>query len=293
MSNSESVNLSLLENSHSFVNEAVSKALSAQDDVRQWQFAILALVQSAELSLKAALKAIHPVLVYENIDSPVRMVTLHTALARLEHPFIGAIVFSERDKQRIDRASKIRNQVTHSDFELKAEYAAANFFELFGFVSDFQRRHLSTDLSKIIPLSSFESLRKIKKALEELVRRAKARIDEEKIDKDFILACPNCGEDTFIIQDSIDLCYVCSYAEKIVECPQCSRFFFEFEMESFVEDLDVGLEEGRGVIYNSYGYSQYDACPECLSSIRQDIQDQRESDEFHRLEEEYYLSSSC
>jgi hypothetical protein len=67
MPSTESVSLSLLENSHAFAKEAVSKAIAAQYDARQWQFAVLSLVQSAELSLKAALKAIHPVLVYENV----------------------------------------------------------------------------------------------------------------------------------------------------------------------------------------------------------------------------------
>lgn len=292
MPSTESVNLSLLENSHAFVNEAVSKAVAAQDDVRQWQFAILALVQSAELGLKAALKAIHPILVYENVDKPARMVTLHAALARLENPLIGAITFSERDKNRIRRASKMRNQVTHADFELTGEYAAANFFELFGFVSDFQRRHLSSDLSEVIPPATFDALVAIRKAIEELVRRARDRIAEEGIDDEFVWACPNCGEDTFVIEDGADRCYACSFTEVVIECPQCSNLCFESEIESFIDDIDTDYEEGRTVIHNSYGYSAFDACSECLPKIKEAIQDERERDEMHRLEEQYHLRNA-
>lgn len=291
MSSNDSVNLSLLENSHAFINEAVSKAIAAQHDVRQWQFAILALVQAAELSLKAALKAIHPILVYQDVDQPVHMVSLHTALGRLENPLIGGVIFSDRDKKRIRRASQIRNQITHADFELTSEYAAANFFELFGFVSDFQRRHLSSDLSKVVPSVIFDTLLAIRKAIEELVRRARDRIAEEKIDSEFLWVCPNCGEDTFVIEDGADCCYACSFTEAVVECPQCKNFCFQSEIESFIDAIDMDYEAGRVIIFNSYGYSELEACSQCLPKIRRAIQDERERNEMHRLEEEYHLQN--
>src|SRR3954465_8786953 len=102
MPNADSIQLSLLENSHAFLREAVSKALVATSDIRHWQFAILNLVQSLELSLKAALKAIHPVLVYEEVDNPKNTVTLMRALRRLEDPMIGCLTFSEKDKLKIE-----------------------------------------------------------------------------------------------------------------------------------------------------------------------------------------------
>lgn len=292
MSNTQSVKLTLIENSHAFVREAVTKAIAAQDDIREWQFAVLALVQSAELSLKAALKQIHPVLVYENVDTPPRTVTLHAALDRLENPLIGAFTFSQRDKIRIRRASKVRNEMTHSDFELTGEYAAANFFELFGFVSDFQRRHLSVDLSVIIPTSDFEKLIGIRKAIEELFRRACKRIEEEKIDPEFIWTCPNCGEDTFVIEDGADTCYTCSCYERVVECPQCKKFCFHFSLVSFFDEIDSDYDEGNSIVHNSFGYSDFNACPACLPKIKETIQNEREHLEIYRLEEEYHLRNA-
>lgn len=58
-------------------------------------------------------------------------------------------------------------------------------------------------------------------------------------------------------------------------------------MESFADDLETGYEEGRSVVYDTYGYEDYTACPDCLPSIKEDIQNQREQDEINLLEEEY------
>lgn len=288
MSDTDSIHLSLLENSHAFLNEAVAKALSATSDIRQWQFAILNLVQSLELSLKAALSAIHPILVYEDIDRPKNSLSSIRALQRLENPKIGGFTFSDRDKVRIRSAIKVRNEVTHSDFDLTGQYAAAKFFEIFAFVSDFQRRHLNTTVADFIPPKDFQQLVQIRKLLEELVSRAKSRIAEEKVNGKFVWACPNCGEDTFVIEDGTDTCYACSHAEPVVECVHCEQLTFETDMESFFEFLDIDHDEGQTFVHNSYGYSNYNACSNCISKIRRDIQGQRAQEEFHRLEEEYH-----
>jgi hypothetical protein len=286
VTNSGSLKLSLLENSHSFLKEAVSKAVAAISDTRQWQFAILNVVQSLELSLKAALNAIHPALVYENIDNPKNTIGPLTALQRLASPKIGGLTFSEDDRRRIQHAVDVRNQMTHADFELTSEYAAAKFFEMFAFVADFQRRHLGTAVSTFLPISEYESLVQIRKLLDELVLRAEARIAEEQISEEWIWSCPNCGEQTFVI-DGDGSCYACGHSEEVIECPHCSQIRFEYEMESFFDQLDPAYKEGRAVVYNSYGYHEYTACPDCSPRIKQDIQNQRQEEEFQLLEDEY------
>ncbi|MEP0072959.1 MAG: hypothetical protein ABJE79_09655 [Marinomonas sp.] len=59
MNEHQNISLSIVENAHAFLNESVEKALQAGDDIRHWQFAILHLVQSLELSLKSLLKEIN------------------------------------------------------------------------------------------------------------------------------------------------------------------------------------------------------------------------------------------
>lgn len=287
MSIPNSIKLTLLENSHAFLREAVSKALAATEDVHQWQFAILNIVQSLELSLKAALKAIHPVLVYENIDNPRHTVGPMVALQRLGNPRIGGFVVSETDRNRIQRAIKVRNDVTHADFELNGEYAAGKFFEVFAFVSEFQRRYLNTKVSDLISSDEFTRLVQIRKLLDELVKRARLRIEQENISAEFVWACPNCGEDTFVIEDGADTCFACLHTADVVTCSNCSKLTFENEMKSFFEDLDTDYEEGMTIVRNAYGYSNHDACPECLPEIRENIRDQRSREEFEQLEAEY------
>jgi hypothetical protein len=287
MPNSESIDLSLLENSHAFLKEAVAKALAASADIRHWQFAILNLVQSLELSLKAALKNIHPVLIFENIDGQKNTVSLTLALDRLEDPKIGNLTFSDVDKSKIRHAVRVRNQITHSDFAFTRQFAAAKFFEIFAFVSEFQRRHLGTKISNIIPSVDFGQLVKIRDLLVELAQRARGRIAEEKIDPGSVWVCPNCGEDAFVVADAADTCYACEYAEQVVECPHCSQLKFESEMESFVDDLDIDYDEGQFTVRNNYGYRDFQACPDCLRKIKEDVQRQRSDDEFRQLEEEY------
>jgi len=201
------------------------------------------------------------------------------------------LTFSERDKKKIQHAMKMRNDVTHSDFSLTGEYAAAKFFEVFAFVSDFQRRHLDTSVSDIIPGSEFDQLVKIRQLLDELVLRAKARITEEKIDEKLVWACPNCGQEAFVIEEGTDACYACFHSEAVVECHYCEQLNFKEDMISFADYLDTDDDEGQWVVLNSYGYRDYSACPECLPKINEDIQNQRAEEEFRRLEEEYYLRS--
>lgn len=284
----EPLHLSLLENSHAFLREAVAKAVTATSDTRQWQFAVLNLVQALELSLKAALHAIHPALVYESIDTPKKTIGPMLALLRLANPKIGNFTFTNEDKVKIQHAVDVRNQMTHSEFQLTGTYAAAKFFEMFAFVADFQRRYLKVKVSEILPAPEYTSLIQIQKLREELIARAQTRIAEEKIASEFVWDCPDCGADTFVIEDAAHICYTCSYSERVVECPHCSEFRLESEIKSFFGDLDSTYDEGQTVLHNAYGYSSYTACPECLPRITQDIRTQRQEEEFLQREEEYY-----
>ncbi|MGO9146804.1 MAG: hypothetical protein ACLQDF_10580 [Desulfomonilia bacterium] len=292
MTNPTTVHLSLIENSQAFLKEAVEKVLAARADLRQWQFAITALVQSLELSLKELLRRIHPVLIYENIDAPKNTIRPSVAIERLENPKIGNMTFTASEKVRIQRAVELRNQITHSEFELKLEYAAAKFFELFAFIVYFQGRYLDTEIESIVSEDRMAQLISIEKALEELYQKALRRIEEEKIDNAFVWACPDCSRDTFVIKDGIDTCYTCRHREPVVECPYCESLFYEWQMESFFEDLDTDYEEGRTVIHNNYGYNRYSACPDCLPKIKDDIQRQRDIDGYYRaIEESHYRKS--
>jgi hypothetical protein len=289
------VHLSLLDNSHAFLREAVRKALAAQTDICEWQFAIISLVQTLELSLKAILYKMHPILIYENIDAPKHTVSPLQALGRLENPAIASVNISQNERRKIESAIALRNRVTHSDFELKAEYASAKFFEMFAFVMYFQGRHLETEIENVVSSKELDQLLAIEKSVREIAEKAERRITEEQIESEWIWECSNCGHSTFVAQDGIDTCYTCRYTETVVECSHCNNFYFGWQLESFDNELDIDICEGQAILHNSFGYSDFMACEECLEKIKEDIQNQRWDEEnyYRLLEEEHYRNQDA
>lgn len=288
MGESSEIKLSLLDNSQAFLNEAVTYALSAQGDARKWQFAVLNLVQSLELSLKSLLNDIHPILVYENVDAPKRTVGPLQALNRLNDPRIAGTNFSETECFRIKKAIGLRNQMMHSEFALKPEYATAKFFEIFGFIALFQARHFGCEIENIIIDGRFNELLEIEHGRKELAERATQRISEEGIDDELVLQCPICDNDTFVIYDAINTCYACRHTEELSECPKCGDFMFDWQIYDFSNELDIDLCEGQASVVNNYGYSYRKACSECIDEIKKDIAQQRMDDEHEWQMERYY-----
>ena len=288
MGESSEIKLSLLDNSHAFLNEAVTYALFAQDDARKWQFAILNLVQSLELSLKSLLNDIQPILVYKNVDNPRDTVGPLQALDRLNHPCIDGAKFSEMERRRIKQAIDLRNQMTHSEFVLKPKYATAKFFNIFGFVALFQARHFECEIENIIIDGQFDGLLAIERGIKELAARAMQRISEEGIDDESVLQCPICENDTFVIYDAINTCYTCRHTEELCECPQCGNLMFEWQMHGFWNELDIDLSDGQESVLNNYGYNDYTACVECIDGIKEDIAQKRMDEEHEWQMERYY-----
>lgn len=279
MNEHQKISLSIVENAHAFLNESVEKALQAGDDIRHWQFAILHLVQSLELSMKSLLKEINEILIYENIENPRNTVSVTKAIQRLEQPMIKGLTFGEGEKDKILKAIELRNKITHADFEFTELYAEKKYFELFAFVTHFHARYLHTEIEDIIPHNNLESLILVEKSREELLIKALDRISEENISSDLIWECPSCTEYTFVIEDGIDTCYLCRHKEDVVECPHCKEFYFDWQLESFSESIDYQYDEGQTVIHNNYGYSEYYACPKCLPGILDTIQHKRDAEE--------------
>jgi hypothetical protein len=77
------VRMSLLENAYDFLNEGLRSAERAGQDPHAWKFAVLHVVQSIELLLKARLQAEHSVLIYEDVDRRKRTVSLARAVERI------------------------------------------------------------------------------------------------------------------------------------------------------------------------------------------------------------------
>lgn len=292
--NSQIHKLSLLQNSHSFLTEAAEKAIVARKEISQWPFAILNAVQAMELSLKELLRRQHPVLIYEDADKPRHTVSITKALVRLENPMIANIALPVDEKRKIQTAIDLRNQITHFEFELTDESAMARFSEVFAFVVYFQGRYLQLEVEEILPAGLLSGVIEIQKCFSELKVKAIQRIHDEGISLEWVWSCPQCGEDTFVVEDDRNICFLCRETEEVCACPQCGTFRFRFELHDFSLDLDWDIDEGVGRILDNYAYSEYQACPECIGKVREDIEKKRaasyyrfmEEDEWHRRNHE-------
>lgn len=267
--------------------------MEATNDPHNWKFAILNLVQAIELSLKELLRREHPILIYKNIDSPKTTVDLATAINRLENKKISGISFSEFEKKKISQALRLRNKITHYEFELHELSAQSFFSELFAFLVYFHHNHFEIEIDDIIPEKCLGNILKIDINVKKLKEKADKRIEEEKIEIENIRDCPSCEEDTFIISEEEGICYLCRYKEQMLQCQHCGEWYFEWEFESFRNELDWEYEEGITTLLDDYGYNydQWECCKNCYPKICEDIQNKRDDEYNYFMEEEYYNKS--
>lgn len=228
------VKLSLLENAHSFIVEALSKAILAEKDSIQWKYAILNLVQAIELSLKELLRREHRALIYRDIDKQGETVSLEFARLRLEK--IAGITFDKADISSIKTASNYRNQIVHYEFDFKDADLKLVFAKLVGFLQHFHSSHFGKPLNKIIPEKLWEEAVGVLHYAMELYERAQARSKAEGIDPSLIWACRHCCWKAFVIENNKNICYVCGTPDKIYECDECHQLLYCDDHSDFQKD---------------------------------------------------------
>jgi hypothetical protein len=226
------LNLTLIQNSHSFVNEALAKAILAESEASQWQFAIFALVQSIELALKERLRRERPSLIFKNVDDRRQTVTIEQAANRLRD--IAKVAITEADLSAIRTATQWRNLVVHYEFEFSIEVLKPVFARLLGFLTDFYQSHLGLFLADHVRDENWREAVSITDYGAELSNRAKLRFQSEKIDAQFVWTCPRCGNDTFVIQDNVNTCYVCNFQDVVAECENCGELFFHSDLHEVI-----------------------------------------------------------
>lgn len=219
------LSMPLLENSDSFLQEALRKAIQAEREPSEWKFAIFSLVQAVELCLKARLRDEHPILIYDNIDKPIRTISLDKALNRLSN--IANVCLTKEDVKAIEIAREWRNAIVHYEFILSIPTAKAAFAQLLGFLTTFNRQHLKREVSAGIQPELWTKAIEIRHYANELYERALLRIKEENITK--ICTCIKCWYDTFVWERNIDQCYLCGFADKGTVCQECGKGLFSSE----------------------------------------------------------------
>lgn len=226
--------ISVLHNAYSFLEEALAKAIKAENEPMEWKYAILNLVQAIELSLKEKLRLEHPILIFQKIDAPKNTVNIDLALERLQK--IGKINFSQSDISTIKRAKTLRNLIVHFEFELNSQESKLIFSKLLGFLTHFHLEYLDNILDEVISYELWQEAININEFSEELYSRAEKIFSKRKIDPFYIWNCANCQWPAFVIQDEINTCYVCGYKSEIITCPDCNKLFYPEDCKELQTD---------------------------------------------------------
>lgn len=274
--------LNLLNNSISYFREAVDYAQRKTTDTQHWKFAITHTVQAMELAFKEFLRRKHPVLIWESVDRPGRSVSLGLAIERLRNPAIGNLTISDAEKKKIEKAVELRNQLTHFEFEFDHDYVESKFAEIFSFMIFFYRVHLDLKPDDFIDYKQHQTIVSLVQARDELLRKAETYIEEKGLE---VWQCQNCAEDTFVVSES--RCCVCHHEDEVVDCEWCGAEILESQIIDVTEYFDWHYLEGRMYLRNDYGITHV-ACPECINSVRDKIEDARLQDHYSYMEREQY-----
>ena len=106
------------------------------------------------------------------------------------------------------------------------------------------------------------------------------------------MGLPSLRGESFVIENDRNVCFLCRETAKVAECPHCGEFYFAHGMKDFSDLIDSDYSEGQVFIHNDYGYSQFNACPECIDKIREDIEQQRADEYYHFMEEQKWHRSN-
>lgn len=232
--------LSLWENSRTFLEEAISKAVLAEGSPIAWKFAVLALVQALELAVKERLRREHPILVFASVDNPKKTVSFGLGVARLQK--IAGIDLEPRDLSALDRAKDWRDAIVHSDIDVRVDQLKPVFARLLGFYASFARCHLDQEIYSLLSGAQLQEALSIRDYANELMRRAEQRFGDERIDPCWVWSCRGCGFEAFVVQDDICTCYLCGFREGVVICESCNEPQYADNMERVYTGNCKGLD---------------------------------------------------
>ena len=217
----QQLKLSLHENAHDFLEDALANAVVAEESPKRWKFAILSMVQAIELALKELLAEVHPLFVYENVDRATRTVGLDQAVKRLGTVANLQLTADESEALRI--AKEARDQIVHYEVDANVEQLKLSFSRLLGFLADFYDAHFDMPLHDHIDSDLWSKGVSIQAYGKELYERAVRRIAENlNEEQDVVVACPYCRWKSMLVRDDGEgTCYVCGRVENITFCDRC------------------------------------------------------------------------
>jgi len=192
-------------------------------------FAVVHAMIAVELLLKERLKRIHPVLIYENIDSKnldrAKTVSMGDVPRRLTNLDVQLDL---NDVELIHLLRQWRNDVVHHMPGFDLETAKHKLVRLFDFLASFTRRELDVPLKDILPSDLYKFASETLSGWQVDVEKAReaARVADYMLEK----ACPDCGATGVLSLNPMDdvYCHLCNSDRYcFFHCVECGRGVLE------------------------------------------------------------------
>lgn len=232
----KNLNVTLFENSKRFAREAINRAIEAENNKDQWQFAILLITQAVELALKEKLHREHSLLVYTNPDNPKITVGTIQALQRLSN--IPTVQMNEDDKRMIELVVSWRNRIVHHEFNYSFDLLKSAFARVLSFLADFYMEHFEESIREYLGDDEWGKVLDIQDYYKELDKRAMKKLTNYPDDSD-VWACIMCAG-PFVVDKDVGICLLCHYKETMIVCSQCGEKYLEWMTKGIIKQSSDG-----------------------------------------------------
>ena len=91
------------------------------------------------------------------------------------------------------------------------------------------------------------------------------------------------------MQEEEAVCYLCYKTEETAECQSCNAIVPDSFLIDFSDAFDTAYDEGRTIIWSTWGYDYSDACADCIPDIREDIAIKRDQAVYDQMMEDHYM----
>lgn len=241
--------ITLKENCESFIKEAVSMYCKKPSSVHRKAVSLMLLVQAVELLLKQKLAEHSSLLLFENVDSPKRTVSMKSCLQRLSH--LGDPPAQGKDQKALERAVELRNRIVHHEFETNEMALKADFVRLCGLLHELRIQIYGEPLFELMSRSEMEVLRNEQNLLDEVKNRCKEELKRLTASSEHGEPhwCGWCGNHSIkLSSDCIDdyeaegKCLICAESETYTVCERCEKWLPQAELEEYGANNEMCLE---------------------------------------------------
>jgi hypothetical protein len=278
------IQMGTIETSHAYLLEATKKAIAAEDDQKEWMFAILLLTQSLELTIKAVLESLHPLFIYDDIDNPQHTVSISKGFKRICNSQFTDITVEPKAHKAVDSLIKMRNSITHHRVDISIHHAKKIFCVAMELIEIFQSTQLDCPMSEILDHETMDALRSIDEFKWVVLKHAFEQVSSSEVPDKCLTTCPHCKYEYCVIgSGSVGVCYVCleetdfnlTPSDNVFFCHRCKNTstciphaIITLAYPDYCEGILVGAQYE---LIDDYTFEK--VCNECLPEIKAEIED--------------------